>query len=62
MSSAPQKSFFFLRLITILSKATLDRPLRFYEGLNKILTKTLPHWPAPGAPGHLRFSSLHSGT
>lgn len=62
MSTIPQNLFFFLRLIIILSRATLHRPLRFYVGLNKITTITLPHWLAPGALGQLHFSSLHSDT
>lgn len=61
MSNVPQNIIFF-RLIIILSKAILDSPLRFYAGLNKIITITLPHWPAPGALRQLHFSLLHSGT
>lgn len=64
MSAAPQtlSIFFFLRLIIILSRATLHRPLRSYVGLNKITTTTLPHWLAPGALGQLHFPPLHSDT
>lgn len=62
MSNALKIFFFSQRLIIILSKAAPDRPLRFYAGLNKIITITLPHWPAPGALGQLHFPLLHPGT
>lgn len=62
MSNTPQNLSLFLKLITILSNTTLDRPLRFSSGLNKIITITLPHWPAQGAQGLLRFSPHHPGT
>lgn len=64
MSNTPQNLsfFFFFKLITILSNTTLNRPLRFSSGLNKIITITLPHWLAPGAQGLLRFAPRRSGT